>query len=55
MNIDDARPEYFSAKQIWRIQAPPKISFFTWEACRNWILNIDNLMKREKGERLLYV
>lgn len=36
----------FPAKQIWKIQAPPKITFFAWEASRNAILTFDTLRKR---------
>lgn len=38
------RSTCFPANQIWQVQAPPKIVFFAWEASRNCILTVDNLM-----------
>lgn len=37
----------FPAKMIWRTKAPPRVSFFAWEASKDCILTIDNLMKRD--------
>lgn len=31
---------------IWKTHAPPRISFFAWEATKEHILTLDNLMKR---------
>lgn len=36
----------YSAKLIWNSHAPPRISFFAWEAPKGRILTIDNLTKR---------
>lgn len=38
--------QVFPTKMIWKASAPPRISFFAWEASKNRILTIDNLMKR---------
>lgn len=31
---------------IWKANAPPRTSFFTWKAAKERILTLDNLMKR---------
>lgn len=36
----------FPYKMIWKTPAPPRISFFAWEAAKERILTLDNLMKR---------
>lgn len=36
----------FPAKMIWKANTPPRISFFAWEACKDRILTINNLMTR---------
>lgn len=42
----------FLYRQIWKVNAPPRIAFFTWEAVHGCILTIDTLMKR--GRILVY-
>lgn len=34
-------------KQIWKSNAPPRVTFFIWEAAKECILTIDMLMKGE--------
>lgn len=46
LGMDERDTTSSPTKQIWEIQAPPKIAFFTWEASRNGILMIDMLRKR---------
>lgn len=46
MGENDTRMECFPVKQIWKAQALPRIAFFAYEASRECILTIDNLMKR---------
>lgn len=46
MGEGDSRFGCFPARRIWKAQAPPKVVFFAWEACRERILTINNLMKR---------
>lgn len=36
----------FPSRMIWNTSAPPRISFFGWEAAKERILTIDNLMRR---------
>lgn len=48
MGVGHIRLDCFSTKQIWKIQAPPRIALFAWEAGKECILTIDNLMRRER-------
>lgn len=36
----------FPDSQIWKVRAPPRITFFAWEAVQECILTIDKLMRR---------
>ena len=36
----------FSWQSIWCIKIPKRVAFFLWTAARNWILTIDNLVKK---------
>ena len=33
-------------QSIWCIKIPKRVAFFLWTAARNWILTIDNLVKK---------
>lgn len=39
------RQKNFPSKFIWKSGAPPRISSFAWEAAKERILTLDNLMK----------
>lgn len=39
-------PRTFPSKIIWNFGATPRISFFAWEAAKEKILTLENLMKR---------
>lgn len=47
MGQGDGGQTRLPAKLIWRTQAPPRLAFFAWEARRNSILTVDNLMRRD--------
>lgn len=36
----------FPFKQVWKTKAPPRMTFFTWKACKGSILTINMLMRR---------
>lgn len=44
----DVKLLIFLVKQIWKTKAPPRITFFAWEASRECIPTIDKLMRRGK-------
>lgn len=44
--LNSDRQRTFPSKIIWKSGAPPRISFFAWEAAKEKILTLDNLMKR---------
>ena len=36
----------FSWKSVWCNEPPSKVSFFAWTVALDWVLRIDNLLRR---------